>query len=97
MSHLHIRIDDNPENSKRKFACGIGPELPPGDVYFHEAEADHARLAAHFLSHPDREPCPGCLPGPKPQLGTPISQLSGRPGEPGYGEFKRIGRTWGYE
>lgn len=31
------------------------------------------------------------------ELGTPISQLSGRPGEPGYAEFRRIAETWGYE
>lgn len=30
-------------------------------------------------------------------LGTPISQLSGRPGHPGYKEFCRIARSWGYE
>lgn len=31
------------------------------------------------------------------RLGTPISQLSGRPGFPGYDEFKRIARSWGYD
>lgn len=31
------------------------------------------------------------------RLGTPISQLSGRPGHDGYGEFKRIAASWGYE
>jgi hypothetical protein len=31
------------------------------------------------------------------QLGTPISQLSGRPGEPGWEEFCRIARSWGYD
>lgn len=29
--------------------------------------------------------------------GTPISQLSGRPGHPGYEEFKRIAQSWGYD
>lgn len=29
-------------------------------------------------------------------LGTPISQLSTRPGEPGYAEWCRISRSWGY-
>ncbi len=31
------------------------------------------------------------------RLGTPISQISGRPGHDGYGEFKRIAASWGYE
>jgi len=30
-------------------------------------------------------------------LGTPISELSGRPGQPGYAEFCRIAKTWGYD
>lgn len=30
-------------------------------------------------------------------IGTPISQLSGRPGAPGYGKFKRIAKSWGYD
>lgn len=40
--------------------------------------------------------------GPVPRdparpLGTPISELSGRPGEPGYDEFVRIAKSWGYD
>ena len=40
--------------------------------------------------------------GPAPRdpgkpLGTPISQISGRPGEPGYAEFVRIAKSWGYD
>lgn len=30
-------------------------------------------------------------------LGTPISELSGRPGHAGYAEFKRIASSWGYD
>lgn len=30
-------------------------------------------------------------------LGTPISELSGQPGNPGYAEFCRIAKSWGYE
>jgi hypothetical protein len=30
-------------------------------------------------------------------LGTPLSELSGRPGEPGYDEFKRIAKSWGHD
>lgn len=82
---IHIRVDDEIENSKRKFACGIGPELPPGDVYFFAGE-----LSAR------RADCPGCNPGGPHQIGTPISQLSGRPGFPGYERFVEIARSWGY-
>jgi len=83
---IHIRVDDEELNSKRRFACGLGPDLPEGDVYFFASEAGARRAD-----------CPGCNPaGPQP-LGTPISQLSGRPGEPGYDEFCRIARSWGFE
>jgi len=82
---IHIRIDDEVENSKRRFACGIGPELPAGDVYFFQGE-----------SRADYADCPGCNPGGARQLGTPISNLSGRPGTNGYGEFLRIAGSWGY-
>ena len=83
---IHIRIDDEELNSKRRFACGLGPDLPKGDVYYFQNEA-----AA------DRADCPGCNPAGPRRLGTPISQLSGRPGQPGYDEFCRIARSWGYE
>ena len=83
---IHIRIDDEELNSKRKFACGIGPELPEGDTYFFASEL----LAC-------RADCPGCNPdGPKP-IGTPISKLSGRPGHEGFEEFCRIAKSWGYD
>jgi hypothetical protein len=83
---IHIRIDDEIENSKRRFACGIGPELPPGDTYFHAAEISSG-LAD----------CSGCNPGGPRELGTPISELSGRPGRPGYERFKAIAASWGYD
>lgn len=83
---IHIRVDDGELNSQRRFACGIGPGLPSGDVYFFQCEA-----AA------DRADCPGCNPGGPQKLGTPISQLSGRPGDPGYAEFVRIAKSWGYD
>lgn len=84
---IHIRIDHEELNSKRRFACGIGPDLPPGDQYYFAGESAAER-------HAD---CPGCNPGGPRQLGTPISQLSGRPGEPGHDEFKRIAASWGYD
>lgn len=83
---IHIRIDNEVENSKRKFACGIGPELPAGDTYFFDGELSACRAD-----------CPGCNPeGPRP-IGTPLSQLSGRPGYPGFGKFTEIARSWGHD
>ena len=87
---IHIRIDNERENSKRRFACGIGPTLPPGDIYFHEGEARRAGFHSE-------EVCPGCYPNGKPRIGTPISELSGQPGKPGYAEFCRIAKSWGYD
>lgn len=80
---IHIRIDNADKNSLRVFACGIGPELPDGDQYF-------------FLDEPASRSsdCPGCNPN-GPYLGTPISQLSGRPGNMGYSRFKEIATSWG--
>lgn len=31
------------------------------------------------------------------RLGTPLDQLSGRPGTPGFERFAAIARTWGYD
>lgn len=49
-----------------------------------------------------REPLPDDVPltaaeGPTKPIGTPISQLSGRPGHPGFAEFCRIAKSWGYD
>lgn len=82
---IHVRIDNEPLNGKREFACGIGPELPEGDVYVFAPEGYH------------RADCPGCNPDGRRKLGTPIDQLSGRPGQRGYDEFCRIARSWGYD
>lgn len=43
-----------------------------------------------------------CIPGAQPRdldrpIGTPLSELSGRPGNPGYAEFCRIAKSWGYD
>ncbi len=90
---IHIRIDDFPDHARRQFACGIGPELPPGDLYLFESESH--RFGALFAVHPEAEPCPGCFPGGRPEFGTPLSKISGRPGHPGYAEFCRIAESWG--
>jgi hypothetical protein len=36
-------------------------------------------------------------PPPAKPIGTPISQLSGRPGHRGYEEFRRIAASYGYD
>jgi hypothetical protein len=64
-------------------ACGMR-QLADGHAYVN----DTAAACLHVT-------CPTCLPECQ-QLGTPISQLSGRPGEPGYERFVVIGRSWGY-
>ena len=81
----HIRIDHAVLNRERRFACGIGPELPAGDTYWFEDEAQ-----ADFAT------CPLCNPTPR-RLGTPLSELSGRPGHPGFDQFKAIAASWGYD
>lgn len=84
--HLtHIRIDHEELNSKSRFACGIAWPLPEGDTAWFAGE-----------SSADRATCLKCNPNPR-QLGTPISQLSGRPGHPGFEEFCDIARSWGYD
>lgn len=93
---LHIRIDDEPLNKDAKFACGIGWPLPEGDTYFFESEPIQ-RSAAFLSSRPETAACPVCFPEGRPQLGTPLSEISGRPGHKGYDEFCRIAKSWGYE
>lgn len=67
--------------------CGKGYEMiADGDKCVYEAET-------HLYHMVD---CRECLPNPR-VLGTPISQLSGTIGEPGYEEFCRIARSWGYD
>jgi hypothetical protein len=85
---IHIRTDDNELNSNATFACGISlAELrAAGDKAYHYSEA-LADLCAD---------CPKCNPRPR-QLGTPLSQLSGRPGHPGFQSFWEIARSWGYD
>jgi len=83
---MHIRVDSERENAKRKFACGIGPELPAGDQWVDIEESS--------LHH--RVDCPGCSEH-KRRFGTPISELSGRVGQKGYDKFVNIARSWGYE
>jgi len=69
-----------------KTICGLD-KLPIGDVFFFSDES------ASWL----KSDCPTCNPGGPKQLGTPVSQLSGRPNHNGFNEFKRIAESWGYE
>lgn len=54
-----------------------------------------------FVPNDGREPLEGdvAIPAREPgaPLGTPIDQLSGRPDDPGFEEFKRIAASWGYD
>lgn len=83
---IHIRIDEEPRNLQARFACGLNWPLPIGDSYFFASESASRKAD-----------CPGCNPGGPRKLGTPINQLSGRPGEAGYEEFCRIAQSWGYD
>lgn len=83
---IHIRIDNEAHNDRRIFACGLGPELPEGDTYFWAGEAGALRAD-----------CPVCNPSGLRHFGTPISELSGQSGHPGYEEFCRIAATWGHD
>lgn len=66
--------------------CGIKGRLPEGHVFF---------FAGEFASR--RATCPQCNPEGPQHIGTPISQLSGRPGHVGHGAFCEIAATWGFE
>lgn len=83
---IHIRTDDAERNSDATFACGIKGKLPKGDTYFFDSEA----VAYH------KADCPGCNPGGPEPYGTPISEISGRPGHDGYREWQRISDSWGH-
>lgn len=47
--------------------------------------------------HDDDVPIGPSPRDPDGKIGTPISELSGQPGHPGYAEFCRIARSWGYK
>lgn len=63
---IHIRIDQNELNIHRKFACGIGPELPPSDQWFYHTEY-----------HAIKADCPICNPGGPKLIGVPASSMDG--------------------
>ncbi len=85
---LTIEIKDAYANIKGRMACGLMlKDFPEGDAYFFVADSAAFR-------HAD---CPVCNPGGPEKLGTPASQLSGRPGHAGFEDFCRIARSWGYD
>lgn len=85
---IHIRYDDAEEaHFGHRYACGL-TALPHGDKHFYSSDA----LAFTELG----ADCPGCNPTPR-RIGAPLSQLSGRPGEPGFAAFSAIAASWGYE
>lgn len=74
------------------YDCGINPgwycdacDLGIGE---HEIPREHLE---------DDVPIFGTPRDPTKPIGTPISEISGRPGEPGYAEFVRIAKSWGFD
>jgi hypothetical protein len=67
---IHIRIDQSEHRSGRRFACGIGPDLPEGDQWFYDSE-----IGSHY-----RVDCPGCRPQ-RTQIGIPASAMNGNAAE----------------
>lgn len=53
------------------------------------ADVEHESHEDDVYVGPTREP--------GEPLGTPISELSGRPGRPGFETFKRVAKSWGYD
>jgi hypothetical protein len=88
---IHIQVDawlveETGEHSNGRIACGL-ETLPEGDKVVYEGDS----YAYHMAD------CQTCNPGgPKPH-GTPISELSGRPGHAGFGAFRQIAESWGHE
>lgn len=54
------------------------------------------KIKAVYSGKIEGEDEPGDYVVPRP-MGTPLRELSGRPGEPGYEEFKRIAKSWGHD
>lgn len=51
-------------------------------------------------THFSRGSCPFCLgtgSNATVRIGTPISELSGRPGHPGFNRFSEIAASWGFD
>lgn len=87
----HLRVDawvdeHTGKHDTGRIACGL-EVLPEGDKAVFEAES----YAYHVAD------CQQCNPGGPQPYGTPISQLSGRPGHPGFDAFRDIAASWGYE
>ena len=71
------------ERGERDYFCTECGQAAPYDAYVYEpCEGD---IPISFASDAPRT------------IGTPLSQLSGRPGHPGFEEFCRIARSWGYD
>lgn len=74
---------------------------PPCDLATEERERIEAEIQekAHpedYLSD-DEGGCGFGYPPPTEPVGTPLSELSGRPGSYAYERFKAIAASWGYD
>ena len=58
------------------------------DMFTSEHEVDDEPMPDNVVITPSDSSRP---------MGTPISELSGRPGHPGHAEFLRIAKSWGYD
>ncbi len=90
--------------------CNVAPPLPDRAVCEehcedHEYEYDPMRRGK-FCNHCDKEREPEYFEDDVvvsfaresgEQLGTPLSELSGRPGRHGFQKFSQIASSWGYE
>jgi hypothetical protein len=81
-------IEDDPSTN----ACIVEAQACPecGDEEFEITGEDYAdEQCGGPISFSDRESTG--------KLGTPLSELSGQPGHPGYERFCAIARSWGYD
>lgn len=96
---VHLLVDERPDwRSWDEDGVPIGPH--PGPWWGLMACGMRQMASGHAFTRDTPAAsvsvtCPTCLPECQ-QFGTPISQLSGRPGEPGFARFVAIAESWGY-
>jgi hypothetical protein len=89
------------DQTKQEWRNRIIDELMRDDPELTEDEAQVLCDQAPDVMQPPPPKENGSIPSsaarPARELGTPISQLSGRPGHEGFAEFCRIAKSWGYD
>lgn len=92
MNCLKCDADISDTYEESDWSCGInaGWYCDNCDMAFGEHEFPREPLDDDVMIEPaPRDPA-------KP-IGTPIDQISGRPGHDGYAEWVRISKSWGYD